>query len=82
MKFYQLDLRHEYGSSAGYEYFTNKQDAEKAFDEWFDCGPDKSVKEEYTEERMSTKINVIEITPTKAGILRMLRLYASHADNG
>jgi hypothetical protein len=82
MKFYQVDLRNDYGSSAGFEYFTSKRDAVKAFNDWFDCGEDKSVEEEFTEERMATKINVIEVTPTKAGILKALRRYASHADNG
>ena len=73
MKFYRVHTCVECSTSSGYEFFTNKADAERAVREWT------------TGEALRTdtaEIDVIEITPTKAGILHALNTYAAHADNG
>jgi hypothetical protein len=70
MKFYQLILSHNAGESAGFEYFTTLNDAERTARKWA-----KS-------EDGSSEIKVIEIEPSKSGILRALNHYASHPDNG
>jgi hypothetical protein len=71
MRFYQIHIRCENGSSAGFEYFTNKEEAQKCLRENIENDP----KEDHS-------IKVIEIKPTKYGILSALNIYASHPDNG
>jgi hypothetical protein len=71
MKFYRLHLLHNYGESAGYQWFTVHTDAEKAKASWCD-----------TEDKDTGEIEPIAITPTKAGLLAALNHYASHCDNG
>jgi len=80
MKYYRLDMHHEYGTSVGYQFFTNRREAEKAFREYM--SPPEKWDEEWVVSRSGTEIEVIEITPTRDGILHALNLYASHADNG
>jgi len=74
MKFYQLHRTHSAGESGGYEYFGSRRDAEKAARSW--RRSDDSLLEHGTE------IKLIEVLPTRAGILRALNRYASHEDNG
>lgn len=75
MRFYQLHRLHEAGESAGYEYFSSKDDAQKAARTWRanNPGPDDDHESEITP---------IEVEPTKAGILAALNRYAKHPDNG
>lgn len=76
MRFYRLHKVHEAGTSAGYEWFTNKWDAEQAFRNWI--GTD----EEMVCDREGTEVERIEIDTSKRGILHALNRYAKHADNG
>lgn len=71
MKFYKLHRTTDAGSSAGYEFYTNKREAEKAAQEW---------RTEYPDERAT--VEEITIQPTRAGILGALNRFASHPDNG
>jgi hypothetical protein len=73
MKFYRVHVTVECGVSTGYEYFTSKYGAARAVREW---------EIHRGEETGSAEIEVIEIAPTKAGILHALNAYAAHADNG
>lgn len=67
MKLYRVHHA-DYGGigSAGFSWHTTRRDAEKAKRE---SGADSSVE-------------AIEIKLTKAGILKLLRRYADHPDNG
>ncbi len=71
MKFYRVAKSTEGGNSDGFEFFTNRADAEKDVRQFLRVEPDEF-----------SRVDVIEVTPTKAGILRALKLYASHPDNG
>jgi hypothetical protein len=71
MKFYRVSKSTDGGNSAGFEFFTAKSDAEKEMRQFLRDDPTEF-----------SRIDVIEITPTRTGILRALKLYASHADNG
>ena len=73
MKFYRVHTYADAGQSTGYEFFTSKAEAKKAVREWT---------EGIALETDTAEIDVVEIEPTKAGILRALNLYAVHADNG
>ena len=73
MKFYRVHTTTDSGLSAGYEFFTSKAEAGKAVKEWT-----RGI----ALETDIAEIDVVEIEPTKAGILRALNLYAVHADNG
>lgn len=76
MKFYRLHQIADDGSSAGYEFFTDKRLAEvalRAMRKQIGGDPVPSIPNE---------IDIIEINPTKKGILTALNQYASHADNG
>jgi hypothetical protein len=80
MRFYRLNKLHENGESAGYEFFGDRREVEKAFREWMT--PPEKGDEEWVTSREGTEIETINITPTRAGILRALQRYATHADNG
>ena len=72
MKFYRVS-RSSYGSSYGFEYHATKKEALARKREWeSDIGIDDAL----------AKIEVIDIEPTKRGILDALRKLASHPDNG
>ena len=64
---------YEAGTSAGYEFFSNRRDAEKARTEWRGLG---------AELEHAADIERIDIEPTKAGILAALNRFGAHADNG
>jgi hypothetical protein len=72
VRFYQLRTYCEGGNSAGYRWFTTRRDADKAKREDDALDPDEAP----------GAITVVDIEPTKAGILDALRRYASHPDNG
>ena len=66
MKLYRT---HHYGfplGSAGFSWHTSKAEAERAARE---SGADSTVE-------------AVEFEPTKAGVLELLRVYATHPDNG
>jgi hypothetical protein len=73
MKFYQVHILHDAGTSVMFKYYTRKNDAQKAVDAW---------NEDHNGDSHDATIDMIEIEPTKLGILRALNRYASHADNG
>lgn len=71
MKLYRVDLRQSDGESHGFQYFSNKVDAQRAVRTWADNEPPGKA-----------EIEEINVEPTRAGILTALSLYGSHADNG
>lgn len=76
MKFYRVSLSCEGGNSGGFVWGTNRAHvaAQRAW-------AMRNDPEEY--KRTGTpEIEVVEIEPTKAGILAALRQYAAHPDNG
>jgi hypothetical protein len=75
VKFYKLHRTHEAGISAGLEYFTSRRAAESALSIWRRNSPGDV-------EDQTGEIEVIEVEPTRAGILSALNKYANHADNG
>lgn len=70
MRFYLVEQK-EAGESFGFLWFTRKDKAEEALRECRGDGEDDE----------STLV-VVNIEPTKQGILQALKLYASHPDNG
>lgn len=71
MRFYRVHYGIEHGNSAGYGWFTSCREADTKAKAWIDENPDELA-----------EVRIIEIKPTKAGILSALSLYASHPDNG
>jgi hypothetical protein len=71
MRFYQVHIHVDHGSSGGFEYFTTEDKAKQCVREHKQNNPN----EDYP-------INIIEIKPTLAGIVSALNVYASHPDNG
>lgn len=76
MKFYVLHKFVEIGCSGGFEWFTSKRAAEAAKREHIACmvGDDISIE--------ATSIEMVDIKPTRAGILEALNIHASHERNG
>lgn len=72
MRIYKLRIAEEHGNSMGYEFFPSKHAAEKAKRAWLSESP---------EDRTAT-VSLVEITPTKTGIIAALNRHASHPDNG
>lgn len=77
-KVYRLAKYTDGGTSAGFEFFSSKQEAERER---------RKHDAERTDEdkRLGLglgNVDVIEYEATRAGILRLLNQYASHADNG
>lgn len=75
MKFYQLHLTHEAGTSVGFRWFTSKREAESHLANWRRNSPG-DVQDQTGE------ITPVNIEPTRAGILKALNRYANHPDNG
>jgi hypothetical protein len=76
MKLYRVHFYEQRDGSRGYVWFTERQAAEsnlRKFDK------DNRTAED---DRRPDRIEVVEIVPTKAGILNALNHWASHADNG
>lgn len=78
MRFYRLHRYHVENGSAGYEYFTNERDATKARAEWYG----NFEEEERVTNCEGSEYEIIEVEPTKVGILKALNRWASHNDNG
>jgi hypothetical protein len=70
MRFYRLHRRTGGGISGSFQFYTRRADAERDGRAW--------AKQEFE----GWEVDVVDVTPTKAGILRALEKYASHADNG
>lgn len=73
MRFYRVHFKAFDVGSAGFEFFTNEAAARKA------------LRRDARDARMEhdpSSLEVIDVEPTKAGILRALQRYASHPDNG
>jgi len=75
MKFYRAVFYTFKDGSAGYSWHTSRAEADKVIREY---------QKKYTEEEdaSGSKVEEINIIPTKAGILAALNRYADHADNG
>jgi hypothetical protein len=74
MKFYRVSRFVEHGNSAGFGWHTSREKAEAECKEWREQTDDA--------EETEPEIEIVEVVPTKKGILRALRLYANHPDNG
>lgn len=74
MRFYCLHHSYDNGASAGYEYFGVKSLAEKAQRQWMRDHPGEEI--------ASNEITIIEIAPSRTGILAALNKHADHPDNG
>lgn len=73
MRFYRLHFHKEGGNSDGYEWFTSLAPAKRAKREQDSAvDPDDACDE----------VEVVDVTPTKDGILFALREFGSHANNG
>lgn len=73
MKFYRVHHYTFQDSSLGIAWFTSKRGAEKEVA----AGRTSNVGDDY-----DPRIEVVEIKPTRAGILAALRTYAAHPNNG
>lgn len=70
MRFYRLEFQRGGGyESNGFEFYTVRAEAEKA-------------RREHDDPCCVGTVDVVDIIPTKAGILAALREFASHPDNG
>lgn len=74
MRFYRVHKYEIIDGSSGSDWFTTKSEATKAANQWH--------RENGDETGGRVDVDIVEIEPTKAGILRALNLYASHPDNG
>jgi len=72
MRFYRLHRWRDEGESVGYSHYTRRIDAERARRSWLRIGNRKG---KYFE----AEVDAVDIEPTKRGIIRALRQYASHA---
>lgn len=70
MRFYRVHAEVEGGISGGFGWHTAKSKAEREARKLAKAGGPPC------------EVEVVEVTPTKAGILRALRRYAAHPDNG
>jgi hypothetical protein len=78
MKFYRLSKSSVVENHCGYEFFTSEHEANKARREWYG---NFEIEEQVTD-RGGSEWEIIEVKPTKAGILKALNRFASHPDNG
>jgi|WetSurSiteA1Bulk_404760.scaffolds.fasta_scaffold288766_2 hypothetical protein len=70
MRFYRVESRGDGGISCGCTFFTSREAAKKAERTYREPGEQPG------------DIDVIDVVPTKAGILAGLNRWASHPDNG
>ena len=73
MKIFRVSLTDESGMSMGFEYYTNKKDAETAL---------KKNASDYHMALTEDSIEMKEIPIGKYEFLRLLNQWASHPDNG
>ncbi len=71
MTFYRAHYSTDGGNSAGFEWFLSWREAEKSAANW--------RKENPTEQ---SGVQSFDVECTKNGVLTLLQLVASHADNG
>lgn len=75
MKFYRVAYRQDGGNSAGFSWHTSRREAERR--------QRQAVADDPGEYDIGIpEIDVINVTPTKAGILEALNYYAGVPDNG
>lgn len=76
MRFYKVEYLGENVQSLGCSWHTSRREAERAAKESIGAGDhDEPITEK-------PEIEVVEIKPTKAGILAALNTHAVHPDNG
>jgi hypothetical protein len=80
MKLYRLHRTYEHGSSAGFEWFTRKDEAEKAGRVW--VSDDGQTTKEQLLDGLGHEIDRFDFTLTKAAVLELLTTCATHPDNG
>lgn len=74
MKIYRVSLWSDSGDgSTGYSYHSSKREAEKAARE------NRSAK---SNDSPDPDVEVIDVSPTRAGIIKVLNRYGGHPDNG
>lgn len=85
MRFYRVHVYDDADGSRGYQWFTRKREAEQVVraesmpvkrPDLDDGTPDA------TPDQTPLQVEPIDIEPTRAGILKALRIYASHPNNG
>lgn len=76
MRFYKVTTQNTIDRSCGFQFFTNVADVNSCVKEWETRGHDEEYNSHYTQ------VEVINIEPTKTGILKALRDHAMHPDNG
>lgn len=79
LKFYRVTYSANGGNSAGYSWHTSRAGARAAARKDYDQDP---AEYDATGTDFDQRIDVIHVTPTKAGILDALTRYASHPNNG
>jgi hypothetical protein len=72
MKLYRVHLLIDSGASGGYEWFASKREADKL----------KREHDRKNGPEDSAEIQIIEVEPTRSGILRAFNIYGSHPNNG
>lgn len=77
MTLYRVTYRKEGGASDGYTWHSSRREALALAARAARDNP-----QEYGTEPASERVEPIELTPTKAGILQLLSTYATYADNG
>jgi hypothetical protein len=83
MRFYKVHCRCEGGTSQSIEWFTSRRQAERCRSARIkDAKATAASDDPSIGEFMPDEVEPIDIIPTKRGILRALRHWASHADNG
>jgi hypothetical protein len=71
MRFYRVHTSRDGGNSGGFEFFTRRREAEACVARF-----KREVPDEFAD------FDVIDIEPTKSGILKALKRYAAHEMNG
>lgn len=78
MKFYRAVYSRDGGNHGGFSWHTSHADAIRSLRKDYEEDPGEYQFNPYRE----YDIDVVEIVPTKAGILKALKVYATHPDNG
>ena len=82
MRFYKVSIVDDGEGHQGAEWFRTKREAERcARENTYYIARDPHKIQDMTVDQ-TAEIEVVDVTPTKAGILRALRDHASHPDNG
>lgn len=90
MKLYRVSRSDVKDGHQGYSFHGNKSEANKAAKEFLDLfEPTEELRKEYAamgdtppRNDAEAQVTVIDVTPTKAGILAALNRFASHNNNG